>query len=212
MVRVDFLVDGFNVYHSLKQASRELQGASTRWLDLRGLLGSYVQLFGRTARLQRVIYFSAFAHHIEAKSPGVVQRHRTYIEALQSTGVEVVLGRFKKGQHYCDTCACHTKRWEEKESDVAIGVRLLEILVRDEADLVVIVSGDTDLVPAIRTARRLFPAKEVRCAFPYGRKNKELEGVANDAFNMKHHNYLNHQLPDPLTLPSGRELRKPAAW
>ncbi len=33
-IRVSFLVDGFNLYHSLVQAESELR-ASTKWLDLR---------------------------------------------------------------------------------------------------------------------------------------------------------------------------------
>ena len=34
MNRTTFLVDGFNLYHSLRTASEELGGASTKWLDL----------------------------------------------------------------------------------------------------------------------------------------------------------------------------------
>ena len=33
----------------------------------------------------------------------------------------------------------------------------------------VIVSGDMDFSPAIKVAKRMFPAKIIVCAFPYGR-------------------------------------------
>lgn len=32
--RVIYLVDGFNLYHSLKDAERDGPGTHTRWLDL----------------------------------------------------------------------------------------------------------------------------------------------------------------------------------
>ena len=35
MSRVTFLVDGLNVYHSLREAAAALGGRSTKWLDLR---------------------------------------------------------------------------------------------------------------------------------------------------------------------------------
>jgi len=40
MGRTAFLVDGFNLYHSLKDAQFALGGRSTRWLDLRSFCSS----------------------------------------------------------------------------------------------------------------------------------------------------------------------------
>lgn len=52
--RVVFLVDGFNVYHSLRQATRD-SGETLKWLDLHALCNSYVQssLFGEAGVLER---------------------------------------------------------------------------------------------------------------------------------------------------------------
>ncbi len=214
MCRVDFLVDGFNVFHSLKRASQDIgSGASTRWLDLHGLLASYLPLFGREARLGTIFYFSALAHYLSPSKPGVVQRHLLYIDALKSTGVQPVMGRFKEVNPVkCRTCGSKVRRREEKESDVAIGVKLLERCVRNEAEIVVLVTGDTDLVPAVRTALALFPRMQVNCIFPYRRKNNELARVASGSFNISKENYLNHQFESPLTLRSGRELLRPENW
>jgi hypothetical protein len=62
MNRVAFLVDGFNVCHSLRDAER-VAGRSLRRLDLRRLCESYARrnLLGLTSTLQSVTYFSAFA-------------------------------------------------------------------------------------------------------------------------------------------------------
>src|SRR4051812_19600996 len=107
--RVTFLVDGFNLYHSLRSASIALglDEAGTKWLDLAALCRSYLHLFGRSARL----------HEIH----------------------------------------------EEKETDVALGSKLLELFITDSCDRAVVITGDTDIAPAVRTAKRLFPAED--CLF-----------------------------------------------
>jgi hypothetical protein len=49
-MRTTFLVDGFNLYHSLRDASRDLgfaDGRGTKWLNLHSLL--YAQLHLSTA-------------------------------------------------------------------------------------------------------------------------------------------------------------------
>ena len=96
VTRVSFLIDGFNVYHSLKEASKHLGlgGYGTRWLDLHSLCRSYLHLFGPKATLGGVYYFTAFAHHV--KRPNVVKRHKDYISCLKHTGVQVELSRFKE--------------------------------------------------------------------------------------------------------------------
>ena len=213
MLRVDFLVDGFNLYHSLKQASDDLEGAHTRWLDLRSLLTSYLPLFGKEAVLGRIYYFSALAHHLEKDSPGIVRRHQLYIEALRSTGVRPVMGGFKKmNPMRCTVCNTRVSRREEKKSDVAMAVTLLERLVKDDADLVVLVTGDTDQVPALHAAKALCPTKAVHCAFPYQRKNNELEREADGSFKMSRDNYCKHQFGETVVLKSGRKLVRPEKW
>jgi uncharacterized LabA/DUF88 family protein len=212
-MRVDFLVDGFNVYHSLKTAQRHLDGASTRWLDLRGLLSGFLHAMPFAASLGQIHYFSALATHLEANDRDMVARHRHYIDALEATGVTVHLGRFKEASRSpCSQCGHQDKRWEEKETDVAISVKLIELLHQGEAEAVCIVSGDTDLAPAMRTARRLFPAVPLVCMFPYLRKNKELGKLAAASIQLSRDAYTRHQLPDPAPGKRAKSVAKPTKW
>ena len=95
---------------------------------------------------------------------------------------------------------------------MAIACCLIELLVEDRADTVVILSGDTDLAPAARLARRLFPDKTVSFAFPFGRKNKELEQIVDVSFQISKSQYARHQFADPYVLKNGREISKPDSW
>ncbi|MEL6771418.1 MAG: NYN domain-containing protein [Bacteroidota bacterium] len=210
--RVTFLVDGFNLYHSLKNADRDLGGATTRWLDLEALCRFHLYLFGTNARLTEVHYISALARHLEATNPDVTARHRRYLHCLRETGVQVHLNRFKKKTTRCAVCSAKNKHYEEKGTDVALAVKLLELLIRDACATVVLVTGDTDLAPAVRAAQSLFPQKRVAFAFPYKRKNKELAKLAPDSFVIGAKQYVQHQLADPFRLANGTQLAKPPTW
>jgi uncharacterized LabA/DUF88 family protein len=212
MNRTAFLIDGFNLYHSVREASLALRGASTKWLDIRSLCTSYLHVLGGGATLESVHYFSALAKHLEATNPQVTKRHRDLLECLRDDGVHIELARFKKKTLRCDSCGHAVVRREEKETDVAIAAKLLELLHRDAIDSAVLMSGDTDLAPAVRTAKLLFPIKTIAFAFPYGRKNKELSQIADVAFQITKEQYARHQLPNPYVLRSGRAIAKPTKW
>jgi len=78
MNRITFLIDGFNIYHSAIDVSNFLGGVTTKWLNLHSLCHSYLQLFGKDARLEEIYYFSALATHLEHKDPDKIERHKIY--------------------------------------------------------------------------------------------------------------------------------------
>ena len=195
--RTVFLVDGYNLYHSLLDGERVL-GRSLRRLDVFSLCSSYLHALPGESVLQGVIHFSALPHHLEARRPGVVHGQMRYLEALRATGVETRLGQFKRRERTCPLCGRGFVTFEEKETDVAIGTTLTRLVCDDACDTVVLVTGDTDLVPAVTTARDRDPGKTLAVLFPYRRANAELKRVADTAFTMKATNYARHQLPNAL--------------
>lgn len=97
--KLSFLVDRFNVYHSLRTL-HGMSGAAVRWLDLRALCNSYLQAvhsgIGERVELAEVHYFSALAEHLIARNADVVARHKVYIRALEQSGVQVQFSQFKR--------------------------------------------------------------------------------------------------------------------
>jgi hypothetical protein len=47
--RTAFLIDGFNLYHSAREAGKATRGHGTKWLDIRALCESYLHLVGSGA-------------------------------------------------------------------------------------------------------------------------------------------------------------------
>lgn len=213
MNRTTFIVDGFNLYHSLEEAAKQLPFASRRvkWLNLRSLCASYLHVVGGGAQLEKVYYFSALAKHLEATKPDITLRHETYVKALESSGVIVQLSRFKAKEIRCPKCGARNVRHEEKETDVALGAKLFEVFARDECETVVIVTGDTDIAPAVRTASVLYPAKSIAFAFPFARKNNELAKLVRVSFHIRKEAYATHQFAAVLEGPAGN-IVKPATW
>lgn len=167
MNRTTFIVDGFNLYHSVCDASRALglAGSGVKWLNLSKLCESYLALVGGPAHLERIYYFSALATHLESAKPDLTLRHRAYLECLEDTGVVVELSRFKMKDIVCRQCGHKFQRAEEKETDVALAAKLLEVLHKDECDTAVLVTGDTDIAPAVRAASALFLSSEFASRF-----------------------------------------------
>jgi len=209
--RLAFLIDGFNVYHSIIELERK-KGINVKWLDLYKLCDSYCYLFGKTARLKSVYYFSAIALHLQNENPGRIKRHRIYIKCLKDSGVKIELARFKKKSVYCKNCSKKFTAYEEKETDVAIAVKVFELFSKDLYDTIVIVSGDTDLSPVIQSCKSIFPTKEVVFSFPYARKNKELIKLAPKSFSINPKQYLKHQFSNPYVLSNGKKIFKPKNW
>jgi uncharacterized LabA/DUF88 family protein len=212
-MRVAFVIDGFNLYHSVKRASKE-QGCNCRWLDLRALCSSYLPQLSPEASLQGVYYFSAMAHHVERRNPGTVKRHEAYLRALRATGVGDKLSSFKEKRitYRTDEVFLELLRHEEKETDVAIACRLVELAIGADADAMAVVSADSDLVPAFQTARRLSPEKPVFAIFPAYRGSDALAKAATKRYKIKPSTYARFLLPDPVVAEEGYAVRCPAEW
>jgi len=200
--RCAFLVDGLNLHHSALDAEAVV-GRRLRRLDVASLCGSYIHALPGRSAITTIDYFSAVAHHREAGHPSTVARQVAYFSALQTAGVDVHLGQFKAKTLVCPLCGGRYLAWEEKETDVAIGARLLELLARDRCDTAVLMTGDTDLVPAMRAGRRLRPDKRLGVIQPYRRVNRELSRSADFALTIRAANYARHQ----LSAPSGRRRK-----
>jgi uncharacterized LabA/DUF88 family protein len=205
---VIFLIDGFNLYHSIRELENDW-GLRAKWLDIKALCQSLLPLISKDTTLKDIYYFSAFAYHLN--DPAVIKRHEDYKKCLEATGIITQMGKFKPKEILCTNCHRKFWRYEEKETDVAIAVKLCEILEKGASDTVMVMTGDTDIAPAIRTAQQIHPKRVILCAFPYKRKNKELAQLTK-CFKIRQDRYIKYQLPNPFVLPDGSIINKPTTW
>ena len=91
---------------------------------------------------------------------------------------------------------------------------MLEVLYTDpdSCDTIVIVCGDTDMVPAFETAKRLFQKKKILFAFPYRRSPNILQKLAPESFKLKPKKYVKYQFANPYERSDGTTISKPNKW
>jgi uncharacterized LabA/DUF88 family protein len=208
--RISFLIDGFNLYHSVVDASRDLSGASTKWLNIHSLCSSYLPDFGKTGKIESIHYFTALPYYLNDGDK--IKRQRDFHKCLESTGVDVQRAKFKSKDLFCKRCNQFTKTQEEKETDIAIAAKLFELLITDSADTVAPVTGDTDLIPAANTVVSLYSRDHLRFILPYGRSNDEIKQHFPNAIDVKKERYVAHQFPDPFQVSRRRAISKPSSW
>lgn len=213
-MRTTFLIDGFNLYHSLVAAHKDgAIPASARWLDIRALCSTLLNSrYGHGSTLEAIHWFSAIRTHLDAINPDYTARHRRYIRCLEESGVEVHFGSYKSHRRKCVACNAPSFFHEEKETDVAIAIHALDLAQRGACERIVIVSGDTDLAPAVRMANLRHYAVPIVFAFPWKRKNNELEQLAQGSFKISAKLYPSHQFPDPFIAKDGSQHPKPPSW
>jgi hypothetical protein len=151
-MRVACYIDGFNLYHSLD----DLKKPHLKWLDLWALAKSLCR-HGET--LEKVAYFSAYA----TWRPDAYARHRQYVAALKSSGVECHMARFSEQHARCHKCGATWKRHEEKETDVHFSLTFLEDAIDDIFDRAIIISADGDHIPAVRKIKNPLASKAAIC-------------------------------------------------
>jgi len=203
MVRVAVYVDGFNLYFGL----REGYGRKYLWLDVQALAASLLRL---DQSLEKVRYFTARVRDAGASE----QRQSDYLDALaeRSPLMEIKDGRFQEKDRRCRKCGSTWKVFEEKETDVNIAVALLGDAVRNQFDTALVVSADSDLCPAVRETKSLFPAKRIIAAFPPNRHSAELKRIVDGFTFIGADKIRRAQLPDEVVTKGGIVLRRPEYW
>jgi len=144
-----------------------------------------------------------------------VKRHELYIKALKTTGVETYLGYFKKvyknvqiNKRLQIQLATH----EEKQTDVNIGIEMIRSGYKDEFDIALLISGDTDFHPIVRMLKTEFKNKKIWVVVPNKAIVKPLDKIADRCSTINEKHLADSQFPEKITLGSGREITKPSTW
>lgn len=195
-------IDGFNLYHGLHEGKNR----SHLWLDLVKLSAS----LRSRQRLVGVRYFTAPV----LNEPAAQARQAHYIDALESlypSQIKVVEGRYQAKPKRCFQCGHTYTHYEEKETDVNLATSIVVDASRKESDTSLIISGDSDVAPAVRAARELNPQLFMAAAFPPKRKSQELTALMPASFTIGQKKIRDALLPDEF-VARGRKFHRPEKW
>ena len=138
MAKVIFLIDGFNLYHSVSDAEED-SDKTTKWLNIKSLcVNHYLPMFGQSLNIRlelgEIFYYSAIPSHRRKETQ---EKHGLYMDVLRDSGITVNLARFQPKDIECRRCNKEFKAYMEKETDVAIASKLLEIGYKKSSEVVV---------------------------------------------------------------------------
>lgn len=199
--RVIAYIDGFNLYFGINEAGLTY----CKWLNIKTLI---THLLLDDQELVGVKYFTSRINN----EPEKQKRQNTFIEAIETTGISIFYGNFIREAVECSRCGKIWSNSNEKMTDVNIATNLLIDAFQDKYDVAILISGDSDLVPPIKSIHTIFPGKRVTVAFPPKRFNNSLQLVARGSMIIGRRNLVESQFPNEVTKADGFILRKPSEW
>lgn len=203
-------IDGFNFYFGVLQDSPQW-----KWLNIQ----SFCEELRKDEEVAEVNYFTAIIdprfHKSERRD-----RQKRYLEALQSLSkVTITLGKYQDRQVTCRArCREVYSVPEEKKTDVNIAIQMIDCALQNRADQITLISGDSDLEPAIKWIRENHPKIKITVYIPAlpkeqgNRRNDFYQGIGVTCRFLPLDKIEKHQLPDNVTLSNGKDVSRPACW
>jgi uncharacterized LabA/DUF88 family protein len=139
--RVIILLDGSNFYHRLRDPE----------LNFKNILEFNYKKFGEwlaeKRKIVNCIYYVGLVRKEQdnVKSEKLVRNQQRLFAYLKNQGWEIKTGYMMK----------HDKDYKEKGVDVKLAIDILDFAYQDKYDTAIVVSSDTDLIPAISRTREL---------------------------------------------------------
>ncbi|MDR6560796.1 MULTISPECIES: NYN domain-containing protein [unclassified Arcicella] len=199
--RVIAYIDGFNLYFGMREAGLD----QCRWLNVKKLVNN---LLKPHQELVAVKYFTSRV----SNNPDKQKRQSTYIDALETTGVKIIYGNYQDGSTECKRCGNIWRTAKEKMTDVNIATAIIVDAFKDEYDMAMLISGDSDLTPPVKEVHNSFKDKRVFIAFPPKRHNSSMALVAKGSETIGRKKLIDSQFEDEISSKTGYILRIPASW
>jgi len=196
-------VDGFNLYYGLHDQAR----CRLLWLDLVKL----AQNLPPRSQVDNVHYFTAPVLG-DAAAARRQSEYQSALRAANGSTITITQGRYQTKTKECRSCGATWQDREEKETDVNIAVSLVADAAEKRMTTAMLISADSDLIPAIRVARRLNPSLVVFAAFPPKRFSADLMREMPYSFHINVARIRASLLPEQVPGNGGIVFRRPSKW
>jgi hypothetical protein len=210
MRRVHLYVDGFNFYYAVLERHRKQEfPIGLAWCDFRKLGEQFMLAPGE--RVEAIRYFSAPVTRNLANRAGEERRQSVWMAAVETIPRLTAVWGFHQRHG--------AKLREEKQTDINIAVEILLDAAHRACDRAVLISGDIDLVPAVRAARERLPRGqrlEVDVWVPPGSKHQQWSAEAADlgmrCTEITPEMLAASRLPDVIHTESGTSIKCLPEW
>lgn len=207
---VIFYYDGFNFYRGLKSEGWK----DCYWLDLYKFSERLIHKFDGY-EIMGIHYFTAKPYN---KSKRL--RQNIWLDTnlkLYPDRLEVNYGKYEGDVVDCpiDGCCGKIHLPKEKQSDVNIAVNLLFDCFKKNCDVSVLISGDNDLIPAVRCIKNHYPKHRIHIVYPPNRNRSTLHEYSRYApLHLKYSKpmLMESRLNKKYSFPDGTTAIIPTEW
>lgn len=242
MLKVSAYVDGYNFYHGIIDATKWNKNFGAKlaennidrpqdywkqylWLDLKVMIEKALSVDNNNIfLLNKINYFTSFVKGDDKKQYQQMQ----YLNALNTVqGLAVIEGRIISSSLKCPSCdhkfeicpncgSTNLLYTKEKKTDVNIAISMISQI--NTYDVAILVSGDSDLAPALEYIRK--QGKSIILLSPPNRVSKELRKCVTEGgtkytrfnnFEIREALLKNSQFPDIIEI-GNYEILKPKEW
>lgn len=201
--RLIVYIDGFNLYNGLHDAA----GHKLLWLDVVKL----AKLLRPRSSLVQVKYFTA----IVLNEPEAQARQDRYLEALSKVHpgrLTIIKGQFQEKPRTCRECGVSWVSYEEKQTDVNIAVHLVADVAANRADSYMLMTADTDIIPAVKMAWGTNPEANIFAHFPPHRGSNAIRRMMPSSRKTTVKRVTEALLPLEVRIPDGPTFKCPDKW
>jgi len=164
--RVAIFIDGSNLYHGLKVLGVKIND-----------FNKFINLLADSKEIKRIFYYTARMDKTFDEQR--FQKHQNFLRKLSSIPkLKVVYCTFKKIIEKNGKV-----RYEVKGDDVQLANDMVVGAYENHYDTAILVSGDEDFKPVVRTVRRL--GKKVENIFFRGGSSSRLRKTCNSSKNIR---------------------------
>lgn len=192
--RVIFYIDGYNLYCGMvEQLWRKYL-----WLDIVGFCQSLLKPY---QELTEVKYHTSIIKNLERK-----ERQNAFLVANKlNPKFKYYLGKFKPTEK---------DKYQEKKTDVNIAVNMIRDVLKRNCETVVLISGDSDLIPAIQFLYELDPKIKIIAYFPPRRFSSDINRAVDKGIYLEklEERFSTNQLSENIIVNEFLTVSRPDNW
>jgi len=212
-MKVIAFIDGFNLYYSLENID---DFRKYKWLDFTKMFSHYLINKEDTVEIH---YFTTINYNEisayksnKSKYKEKYRRHMDLINAQRSKDVKIHYGAFKDKDFLCESCGYLNTIRQEKQSDVNLASFLIYFALNTEFERFIVLSADTDLIPAFNLIKKHAENKRLDLLLPPGNKKSKLSEYCYKTYLLKTDVLNNSQFPNPVMIKDGSYIYCPKEW
>jgi uncharacterized LabA/DUF88 family protein len=202
-------IDGYNWYHAIFKHRPEW-----KWVNIQ----SYFESLLPHDDILFVKMFSSWIRH----DPDAQDRQKRYFDALGTLPkVRLVLGVFQPREVTCrGECKNKYLIQEEKKTDVNLAVEIINDAVKELCEHIIVVSGDSDIQPAVEWVAKNKPDMKLTVLVPllpdeYDDRRVDYyktKNLAVDCAFLNLKGIKENQFPNFVMLGGGKKAIRPHVW